>query len=406
MDYALTEEEKLFKNTVHEFCEKYIAPTWIEVDEKKTIPLELIKKMAENGFYGIPLSPDYGGLGGTITMATIATEEVAHADPAVPIAVYTLLQNGWPYILQRYGSEDAKKEILPRVTKGDAFFGIASTEPQGGSDVANIRTKATKKGDSWVVNGEKVHVSGITEIQRLETGGWYLISRTGTVEEKHRGLSALAFLARKNGKTVQGFEPTLFDEIGRFGLSTGGFKLTNVEIEDKYRIGEPGKGFYSIVEGFNVARILVAAACLGAATWAAEQAIQWLRDRKLYGRSLASLQGVSFPFADMYTELEMIRQLIYKAAWLADQIYVHGNPNFSPRDLNIPVAMAKLKAPELAVKIFEETMKWYGAYGYTKECALHRGFLGTISYVIGAEGAQNVMRHIIARDTLGAEHIK
>lgn len=340
-------------------------------------------------------------------MATIAIEEIAYADPAVAIAVYALLNNGWPFALELFGREEVKEEILPRVAKGEAFFGIATTEPQGGSDIAGIKTTAVKRDGKWVFNGEKTYISGVGEVGSLPWGGgWFLVARTGPAEQGHRTLSAFAFLARKGGKPIEGYQPTIYEEIGRGGLTTGGFILNNAEIDGVYLIGEENKGFYYVMEGFNLARILVAAACIGAARWAVDQAISWFRQRKLFGRYVSSFQGVSFRFAELYTELEAAKYFVYKAAWMADKIYVHKDPTLKPKDLNVPVAMAKMKGPEVAVRIFEEVLKWYGAYGYTKECPIYRGWIGTFSYVIGAEGAQNVMRYIVARDVIGSEYVR
>lgn len=407
MDFEFSEEEKLFRDSVREFCEKHVASIWVEMDEKGEIPLDLIKKFGDQGLFCIPVSPEYGGQGGNVTLATIAVEEVARAEPAVGLAVYTLLCNGWPLALELFGTEEAKKEILPLVAKGEAFFGIATTEPQGGSDIASIKTAAKRAEGGWKLTGEKAYISGVGEVARLPWGGgWFTVVRTGPLEQGHRALTAFAVIAKREGEFADGYEPTIYEHFGRRALSTGGFKLTDFFVEDRYLIGEENKGFYHVMEGFNIARILVAAACVGAASWAIEQAISWFKQRKLFGRHISSFQGVSFKFAELYAELEAARFFVYRAAWLADKIYFEKSPLYKPRDLNVPVALAKMKAPEAAVKIFEEVLKWYGAYGYTKECPIYRGWLGTFSYVIGAEGAQNIMRYIIARDVIGSEYVK
>ncbi|MFQ6076601.1 MAG: acyl-CoA dehydrogenase family protein [Candidatus Bathyarchaeia archaeon] len=407
MDFEFSEEEKLFRTIVREFCQKHVAPEWLEIDEKKEIPPELIRRIADQGLFGIPVKEEYGGQGGTLTMSAIAVEEIAYADPAMAIPVYTLLSNGWPFMLQLYGTEEAKGEILPLVTKGEAFYGIATTEPQGGSDVAGMRMTATKTGGEWRISGEKAYISGVREVLELPWGGgWFLVARTGPVERGHRALTAFSLLGRKDGKVADGFEPEVYEEIGRHGISTGGFRLSEVAVEDKYRMGDEDRGFYYVMEGFNIARIVVAAACLGSARWALDHALEWFRERKLFGRYISSFQGVSFRFAELYTELEAARFHVYKSAWLADKVYMEKDSTCRPIDLNVPIAMAKMRAPEVAVEIFEETLKWYGAYGYTKECPAYRGWLGTFSYVIGAEGAQNIMRYIIARDVIGSEYVR
>jgi acyl-CoA dehydrogenase len=407
---TFSEEEKLFRETVREFCQKHIAPKWVEIDEAAdkepmNIPIDTIKKMGEQGLFCIPCSEEYGGQGGTYTMATIAIEEIAYADPSVALAVYALLNTGWPFALELFGKEEVCQEIIPEVAKGDAFFGIASTEPQGGSDVAGLRTTAVKKGDVYVFNGEKAYISGVGEVQKLAWGGgWFTLARTG--EPGHRGLSAFALLARKNGELKPGWNPTLYEDIGRHGLTTGGFILEDFELEKDYLIGEENKGFYYVMESFNLARIVVAAATIGAARWLLEQAVQWFKDRKLFGgKSIASFQGVSFKFAELYARWEAAKYFVYRASRLADKIYIEKDPAFKPKDLNVPVALAKNYGPETCVDLAEEVMKWYGAYAYTKEAPIFRAWLGPFSYVIGAEGAQNIMKYIIARDIIGREYV-
>ncbi len=407
---TFSKEEDLFRQMVREFCEKYIEPKWIEVDkaaekDPMNMPLDLIKKMGQQGLFCIPCSEEYGGQGGTYTMATIATEEIAYADPSVALAVYALLNNGWPFALELFGSEEVCQEILPEVAKGNAFFGIASTEPQGGSDVAGIRTTATRKGDVYVFNGEKAYISGVGEVQKLPWGGgWFLVARTGG--PGHQGLSAFAFLARKNGELKEGWNPTLYEDIGRHGLTTGGFIMNDFELEAKYLLGEENKGFYHVMEGFNLARIVVAAATIGAARWLLERAVEWFRSRKLFGRNISSFQGVSFKFAELYARWEAARYFVYRASRLADKIYMEKDPSLNPKDLNVPVALAKNYGPETCVDLAEEVMKWYGAYAFTKEAPIFRAWLGPFSYVIGAEGAQNIMKVIIARDLIGKEFIR
>lgn len=407
---SFTREEAMFRDAVREFAQRYIAPRWVEIDEEASrdpmkIPLDLIGKMGEQGLYCIPCSDRYGGQGGTITMAAIAVEEVAYADPSVAIAVYLLLNNGWPFALQLFGREDVLQEVLPKVARGEAFFGIASTEPQGGSDVAGIRTSAVKRGNVYVISGEKSFISGVGEVQQLPWGGgWFLLARTGG--EGHRGISAFAFLARRGGRVVNGWVPYVYRDIGRHGLTTGGFKLENAEVEDRYLIGEENRGFYYVMEGFNIARILVAAATVGGARWLLEQAIQWMRTRRVFGKYIASFEGVSFRFAELYAKYEAARYFVYRAARLADKIYVERDPAYSPRDLNVPAALAKMYGPELASELAQEVMKWYGALSYTKDSPIHRAWLGLLSYVVGAEGAQNIMRYIVARDIIGSEYVR
>jgi len=406
--FEFSEDQKIFREAVREFLAKELQPLWDKIDEEHWIPTELIHKMGEQGLFAIPVPEEYGGQGGDFTSAAIAVEEIAYHDPSVAVAVFTLLNNAWPYILYLYGNEEAKSEILPLVGRGRGFFGIASTEPHGGSDVAGTRTRAVKKGDSYVVNGEKIFISGVREaMKQLELGSWYLITRTGPDEAKHKGISAFAFIGNKNGEVPEGFEYSILNTIGRHGISTGMLTFKDVEVPGKYLIGEENRGFYYAMEGFTLARILVAAANIGASRWALERMVEWARGRELFGgRPISSFQGVSFPIAEIAMELEAARLLVYEAAWMADRIYIKKEPGLKPKDLSFYSASAKLKAVKTGFKAFETLMVTYGANSYVKETNVARGFLGVLSYLVGAEGAQNIMRYIIAREVIGREYIK
>ncbi len=407
MNYEFSDEENRFRESVAEFCKRYIEPRWVEIDEKGHIPLDLIKKLGDQGLFAIPVPEKYGGMGGNMTLAAIAVEEIAYHDPAVAVAVYTLLQNGWPLALSIFGSEAAKQEVLPKVASGDAFFGIASTEPQGGSDVAGIKTVAKRSGSKWIINGEKTYISGVREISELpEGGGYFLVAKTENTQWGHKNITDFVLLPKWHGKMSEKVKPTIYDEIGRHGISTGGFKIEDFEVDDDFKIGEVNNGFYYVMEGFNIARVLVAAATIGSARWALDRGAEWIRERKLFqGKPISSFQGVNFKFAELYAELEAAKYFVYKAAWMMDNTYLTSTPKFKPRDLDVPVALAKMKGPETATKIYEEVLKWFGAYGYTKESNVYRGWLGTFSYTIGAEGSQNIMRYIIAREIIGKEFV-
>jgi acyl-CoA dehydrogenase len=407
LDFSFSREEELFREAVRGFLSKRLSPIWESIDESGLIPVELIRDMGSQGFFAIPVPEEYGGQGGTFTLAVIAAEEVGYHDPSMATAVYTLLNNAWPYILYLYGSENVKLEILPLVGSGRAFFGIASTEPQGGSDVAGLRASATRGDGYYSLWGEKIYISGVREaLEQLDTGGWLLLARTGRLEDRHRGLTAFAFIARRNGRLVEGLEYSILKTIGRHGISTGVLTLKGARTPLDTVIGGEGRGFYVAMEGFNVARIMVAAANLGVARWALEEAVKWSRERVLFERPIASFQAVSFPLAELAVELEAARLLVYKSAWMADRIYARREPGLKPGDLAFYAAASKMKAVEVAFKILETAMKTLGALSYTKESKVNRGLLGVLSYLVGAEGAQNVMRYIVARELIGKDYVK
>jgi len=396
-DFSFTEEQKLFKETVREFCEKNITMRAREIDEKRRIPDEVIKGMAQLGLLAMTVSPKYGGAGADFTLATIATEELAHSDNSVATAVLFLVEAAWGYILDKYGTERAKEEVLPKVTKGEALIGIGSTEPDVGSDIAALKMRAKKEGDVYVLNGEKAYISGIKEVQRLG-GGYVTVTKTAP-ELGHKGETL--FYVPLN---TPGITPTaILENMGRMGISTGGFNAENAKIPEHYVIGEVNRGFYHAIEGFTHARVLVAAACIGTAQRALEIGMDYIKQRKAFGRPIGKFEGIQFQLADDYTKLETARLLVYKSAWIIDEFYRKGR--FTHHDVNKAAAMAKLYAGTAAFEIYKDVMLWLGAFGYTKECPLEMGLRGVMSYIIGAEGTQNIMRIILGRELLGAEFI-
>jgi len=405
MDFELSREDRLFLESVKSFAERVVAPRWVDLDEGKWPIEEAAARLGEAGLLGIPLSSRYGGQDGSFIQAALAVEELAYADPSLAVPVYVLLETAWPYIVQRYGREEAKEEVLPEVAKGRAFVGIASTEPQGGSDVASVATKAVKEGGLWKLYGEKNMVTGVTTALNLPYGGGVVaITRTGKLEDKHRGVTAFLALLKRRGSVAAGFTHRDWDEIGRRGLPTGYLTLEGLPVEEAFMLGELNGGFKVAMEGFNLARTIIGAASVGAARWLLDRGLEWIRQRIVFGRPIASYQAVSFKFAELYARLQAARLAVYKAAWVADKFY-GGDSAFTVHDVATAGAVAKLLAVPLAVEVALEVMKWFGGASYYKEMNVARALLGVLSYYVGAEGAENIMKLIIARNVVGREFV-
>ncbi len=397
MDFSFTEKQELFKKSVREFCEKSLAPRAFEIDEKGEIPREILEDMASMGLLGITISKEYGGAGADFTAAAIAAEEIARAETSMAVAVYYLVEAGWGFLFDRYGTKRAKEEVLPDVTKGKTFIGIASTEATGGSDIGATSTVMEEKNGKLIVNGTKVYISGVREASQY--GGGYVTIVKTEPGLGHRGLS-LCYLPVKD---IAGISVSTGRQMGREGISNGFIRMKDVAIPGHYLIGERNKGFYYALEGFNCARTLVAAACIGAAGKALEAGMDYIKRRKVFDTPLANFEGIQFQLAEDYTRLESARLLVYKAAWMLDQMYEHSR--FSHQEINRTVAAAKLTAPAVAFDVIKDVMTWHGAYGYTREAGLERGLRGVASYIVGAEGAPNIMKLIIARELLGKEFV-
>ena len=400
MDFSWTEEQKLWRDAVRDFAQKEIAPRVREIDTTERIPLEIIRGMAEMGLLAPMTSEAYGGAGADWTMAAIAAEELGRADISLAIPVLYLVEAAWGFVFESYGTEELKEQYLPQVTRGEAFLGIATTEPGGGSDILGAcRTRATRQGDEWVLRGEKSYISGVRE--SLQWGGIHLmLARTDP--DPAAGHRAFTFFALPL-KDTPGISPTYFEDMGRMGISTGGFALDDVRLPAAHQVGALNRGFYHAMEGFSAARTLIGASCAGAASAVLELGMDHIREREAFGRPLASYEGIQFPLADLYTECESVRLLTYKAAWIMDQKYSHDAATHS--DIALAAAMAKLRAPLVGFELMNEVADWFGAMAYTKECPVEMAIRAIRSYSIGAEGTPNIMRMIIARELLGREFL-
>jgi len=398
MDFSWTEEQEIWRRTVRDFAQKKIKPRVREIDTNRKIPEEIIKDMAKLGLLAPTASQEYGGAGVDWTMAAIAAEELGRADISLAIPVLYLVEAAWGYIFSRYGTANAKEEYLPKVTSGDAFCGIAVTEPEGGSDIVGAaKTKAVKKGNSWILNGEKMFISGITESSKW--GGVHLTLARTDPSKGHKGFSFFAVPL----KDSPGIETTLLEDMGRMGISTGGFAMENVKVPEHHLLGESNRGFYYAMEGFSAARVLIGATCIGASEAALELGIEHIKTRKAFGRPLGSFEGIQFPLAEHYCNIEGIKLLTYRAAWIMDRMYKE--KKCTHHDVALAAAISKLRAPIHAFEVMNEVADWLGATGYTKEYPIEMGIRGVRSYSIGAEGTMNIMRIIIGRELLGKEFL-
>jgi acyl-CoA dehydrogenase len=401
IDFSFTEEQELFRKAVKEWCEKRLPTEKIrEMDTKQEIPAEIIKEMGDLGLLLMPVPQEHGGTGANWVTTCIAAEELGYADISIAIPVFFLVESSWGFVVDRYCTEKVREEYIRKAIRGESFVGIATTEAGGGSDVANIKSTGKKEGNDWLINGEKTYISGTEEAKKMN-GGYFLLVRTSPAppEASHRGLTAFFLPINASGVEIA----KRFEDMGRMAISTGAFFMENVRLPDAFRLGEEGKGFYLTMEGFDAARLLIGATCLGAAKRALELGIEYIKERKAFGRPIGKFEGIQFELADDWAELESLRSLVYRTAWMMDERYQ--KQRFSPLEVTKYISACKLKVPPFAMKVFEHVMLWFGAYGYTKECPLEMGLRGVMSYCIGAEGALNIQRVIIARELLGKDYI-
>jgi len=402
VDFSFTQEQDLIREGLREWCEKNLPLEKVrEIDEKHEVPKEIIKGLADLGYLMMPIPEQHGGTGADWVTTCIAAEELGYADISIAIPVFFLVESSWGFVVDRYCSEQVREEFIKKAIKGEGFIGIATTEAGGGSDVANVKSTAEKEGDTWLLNGEKLYTSGTEEAKKWG-GGHFVLVRTSpppTPEKHHLGLTGFFLPIKAPGVEVV----KRFEDLGRMGISTGGFVMDNASLSDYHRIGEEGKGFYLTMEGFDTARLLIGATCLGATKRALELGMTYIKEREAFGRPIGKFEGIQFELADDWAELEALRSLVYRTAWMMDKKYNGGK--FSARKVSTYISACKLKVPPFAFDVFKRVMLWFGAYGYTKECPLEMGLRGIMSYMIGAEGTLNIQRTIIARELLGRKYM-
>ncbi len=401
VDFGFTEEQELFRGAIREWCQKNLPLEKIrDMDGKGEIPQAVLRSMGEMGLLVMTSPQEHGGTGADWVTACIAAEELGYADVSIALPVLWLVESSWGYVVDRYCSEQVRTECIHKAFKGDAFIGIASTESGGGSDVAAFKSTAKRDGKDWILNGEKMYISGTEEAKKLG-GGYFVIARTSPApaDAQHRGMTGFYLPFNAEGVEIN----KRFEDMGRMAISTGGFKMQNVRVPDAYRIGEVDKGFYLTMEGFDNARILIAAVCVGAARRALDIGMEYIKERRAFGRPIGKFEGIQFELADDWAHLEALKSLTYRTAWMNDMKYKQNK--FSALEVGRYIAACKLIAPHLAFDTYKHAMIWMGAYGYTKECPLEMGLRGIMSYCVGAEGASNIQRIVIARELLGKEYI-
>ncbi|MGC8992362.1 MAG: acyl-CoA dehydrogenase family protein [Thermoplasmata archaeon] len=394
LDFTFTEEQEMIRESVRDFAKKKIEPIALKMEETHKIPDEVIEGMAELGLIAPTVSPEYGGQGFDPVTAGIIAEELSKADPTGSIPVFYLVQASWGHVFNKYGTEEAKKEILPNVTKGKWFLGIATTESDAGSDVLGTKTTIRKEGNKYIVNGEKMYISGVREA--YTRGGGHITIAKQFPELGAKGMT-LFYLPLQS----KGIIPQYVDDLGREGISTGGFTIDNVEIPPHYIIGQEGKGFYIVHEGYEYARGLIAVISAAAGLKSLERGMNYMKQRKAFGLPLAKFEALQFKLAEHYTKLSYLRWGAYYALWLYHQEMLGKASRF---EVSKAIAMAKMFAQEWACAAIDEVMQWQGAFGYSKECVDQVAWRAIRSFG-WAEGTKEIMKVIVSRELLGKEYI-
>ncbi|MBA3654202.1 MAG: acyl-CoA dehydrogenase family protein [Actinobacteria bacterium] len=378
---TLSEEQRQFRAALRQFCDDKIAPRAAEVDRAAEYPwdnFEAIKAM-ELPALGIP--EEYGGSGADHVTQAIMVEELARACASTSLIV--LISKLGMIPVMRWGSEELKRAYLPRVASGDIQCSYCLSEPDAGSDVASMKTRAVRDGDDYVISGSKYWITnaGISDT--------YTVFAKTDPDGGHRGMSC--FLVEKD---QPGFRiGKLEDKLGVRGSPTGEVILDDVRVPASHRIGEEGQGFYIAMGTLDRSRPTIGAQAVGIAQGAIDYAAGYLKQRQQFGRPLAEFQGLQFMLADMALTTEAARTLVHKACAMVDEDDPHG-------ELTVTGAMAKCFASDVAMEVTTNAVQLLGGYGYTKEFPVER-FMRDAKITQIYEGTNQIQRVVIAKRLLG-----
>jgi len=373
VDFDLTPEQELLRETVRTFARDRVAPVAAELDREARFPYELVAELAELGLMGIPVPEEHEGAGGDTVSYALAVEELTRVDSSVAITVAAHTSLGtMPIVL--FGSDEQKATWLPDLASGRKLAAFGLTEPGAGSDAGATRTTASLRDGSWRIDGSKIFITNAgTDL----TWGVTITARTGEEE-----ISNLVVENGAPGYTVS----APMHKLGWRASDTRELSFEGCVVPEGNLLGERGAGFRQFLEILDGGRIAIAAMGVGLAQGAYDLAFEYAREREQFGKKIASFQAIQFRLADMATEIEAGRALVYRAAWLKDQ----GRP-FARE-----AAMAKLFTGELSHRVANWALQIHGGYGYMEESAISRLYRDQKILEIG-EGTNEVQRMVIAR---------
>ena len=378
---SFSEEHELFRSTVRRFVQEEIFPNVDEWEERGEIPRALFRRMGELGFLGIEYPAEYGGADADFWMSVVLAEELARCGAggvAFSVVVHTDMSSPW---LARLGTDEQKARHLPGITRGETVCALAITEPEAGSDMAGLTTRARRDGDGWVITGAKTFITN-----GVYGDLYFVAARTSDDGPRHHGISQ--FLVERGTPGLQVSKK--LDKTGMLASDTAELVFEDVRVRANNLIGEEGRGFYQLAEGLQRERLLAAILSVSAAYHALEQTIDYLGKRKAFGKELAEFQALRHRIADLATEVEAARRLAYHAA----ETFTSG------QDCVSEVSMAKLFATEMANRVAYDAVQLHGGYGYMKETPVERFARDYRLWTIAA-GSSEMMREIISKRLLG-----
>jgi alkylation response protein AidB-like acyl-CoA dehydrogenase len=375
MDFSFTDEQKLLRDSVRRLMDKHATPEYIRaLDRDQAYPYELYEKWVENGLIGMPFPEAAGGLGGTVVDLTIIAEELAAKSPDFFMSYAGTVFTGLNIL--RKGTDAQKQTWLPKLFEGEVRMAIAISEPEAGSDISAMRTYAVRDGDEYVINGQKLWATGAGA--KNTTMNVYLI--TDRTVKPRQGMSL--FLIDND---TPGVQLRKLDMLGRRCTGTYEVFFENVRVPADRLVGGENNGWSCVLDGLQIERICTAAGNVGAAQAAFDLALNYAKERVQFGRPIGSNQAIAHTLANLETELDAARTLMWRAAWMVS----------SGQDALREITMAKLFCSELYVKVANAGMQIMGAYGYSMEYDMQRHYRDSRSATIAA-GSSEMQRNVLA----------
>ena len=378
MFFDLTEEQLAVKEAAREFAQKELKPGVIERDSQMKFPTEEVKKMAELGFLGMMVDPQYGGGGMDTLSYVLAMEEISKIDNSCSVIMSvnnSLVCAG----IQKYCNEEQKQKYLPKLASGEWIGSFCLSEPEAGSDATSQRTTAIDMGDHYLLNGTK------NWITNGGSSSLHIVIAQTDVSKGHRGINALLVETSWPGVVIGAKE----DKLGIRSSDTHTIMYNDVKVPKTNRIGEDGFGFKFAMKVLSGGRIGIASQALGIGAGAYELAVAYSKEREAFGKPISQHQAIAFKLADMATDVEAARLMVYRAAWLKDQ----------GKDFDTASAMAKLFASEVAMKHTVEAVQIHGGYGFVKEYHVER-LMRDAKITQIYEGTSEVQRIVVSRNVL------
>ena len=378
MNFDLTEDQNILRNTIREFAEEVIKPAAEELDEKAEFSTEITKKMAELGLFGMFVSEEYGGANVGYISYIIAVEEIARVDgsQAATVAAANSLGIGPIYY---FGSDEQKKEWLPRLCSGEILASFGLTEPGAGSDAGASKTTAVLKNGEWIINGSKIFITNSAS----EMAGICVVQAiTGERSDGKREISCILVPTDTPGFTRVKMKKKMMWRAS----DTGELYFDDVKVPEKNILGKRGEGFHQMLSTLDGGRLSIGAMGLGGAQGAFEEALRYSLEREQFGRPIGKFQVNAFKLANMATEIEAARNLLYKACWLRE----------NGKEFGKIAAMAKLYCSEVMGRVVNEAVQLHGGYGLMKEYPVERFYRDQKLLEIG-EGTSEVQRIVISR---------